>query len=74
MNGEYLMKEIFNASNPPIYKVLIDGIEREVVAYEHFKKMFIFSTLLRKKKDQQQIRVEVQKIKGLKKNDVNCFW
>lgn len=73
-SGEQLMFELFKQKNVPVRKFLVNGSELEFVPYECFKKLYIYSSALNKKKDQQQIHVEVAKIKGLKKNEVRMFW
>jgi hypothetical protein len=47
---------------------------REYVPYEFYKNLYIFSSALMKKKDHKQIRVEVSKIKGMQKNEVEILW
>lgn len=73
-SGAQIYKEILKINNPDIFEFEINGVERQFVPYELFKKLFIFASILNKKKDQQQINVDLSKIKGLKKNDVNIFW
>jgi len=73
-SGEELMFELIKNKNPPVKKFNINGSELEFVPYELYKKLYIFASALNKKKDQQQIHVEVSKIKGLKKNEVKMFW
>jgi len=74
LTGEELLKEIIKTNHPPVKKFLVNGVETEFVPYEIFKKLYIFSTALKKKKDHKQIRVEVSKIRGLKKNEISYFW
>lgn len=73
-SGDKIMHDIFQMKEVPIKKFVVDGIELDFVPYEYYKKLLIYSSVLCKKKDQQQIRVEVQKIKGLQKNEVKLFW
>jgi hypothetical protein len=73
-SGTQINKEILKIKNPDVFEFEIKGIDRQFVPYEHFKKLFIFASILNKKKDQQQINVDLSKLKGLKKNDVNIYW
>ncbi len=73
-SGAQINKEILKINSPEIFRFEINGIKRQFVPYEHFKKLFIFTSILNKKKDQQQINVDLSKIKGLKKNDIEIFW
>ena len=74
MSGEKIFSEILKLKNVPIKKILVNGVEREFVPYEIFKKIYIFSSALSHKKDQTPMRIEVTKLRGLKKNEIKCFW
>jgi hypothetical protein len=69
-----LIKEIYKSSEIQVYKIEVEGTIREFVEYTSFKKLQIYCTALYKKKDNNQIRLEIQKIKGLKKNEVRFLW
>lgn len=73
-SGEKINKEILQNKKPKIYDFEINGILRQFVAYEDFKKLFILASILNKKKDQKQINVDLSKLKGLKKNEVEIYW
>jgi len=73
-SGNELLKEIIKIKTIPIHKFNLNGNIVDVVEYEHFKKLFIYMSILNKKKDQQQINVDLTKIKGCKKNNVEIFW
>lgn len=73
-SGDQVSKEILKTKDPEIFEFEINGIRRQFVAYEHFKKLFIFTSILNKKKDRQQIKIDLSKLKGLKKNDVEIYW
>lgn len=73
-SGAQISKEILKMNRPQIHEFEINGANRQFVTYEHFKKLFIFASVLNKKKDQQQINVDLSKLKGLKKNDVKIYW
>lgn len=73
-SGENIMREILNLDNIPIHKCFENGIEKEFVPYEIFKKLYIYSSALNKKKDIKQIKVEVSKIKGMKKNEIKYLF
>jgi len=70
---DLLLKEILSLDKIPVNKFFVDGVELDFVRYEYFKKLYIYSSILKKKKDQQQINVDVSKIKGLKKNEIK-YW
>jgi hypothetical protein len=77
MSGEKIIAEIGNElklKNIPVNKFIINGLEREYVPYEVYKKLFIFIEVLNKKKDQQQIKMEVIKLKGMKKNEITFIY
>ena len=72
--GSEINKEILKVKTPKIFEFEINGTSRQFVTYENFKKLFIFASILNKKKDQRQINVDLSKLKGLKKNDCKIFW
>lgn len=72
--GDSLFMEICKLKKPPIKKITEFGIEREYVPYEIFKKLYICASALYKKKDKQQFRVEVAKIKGQQKNEIKYIY
>jgi ribosome biogenesis protein Nip4 len=74
LSGDKIVKEIFKVKDIKVTKFLVNGVEMDFIPYETFKKLYIFSSILAKKKDCQQIKVEVAKIKGLQKNEVTMFW
>lgn len=73
-SGSQILQEVLKLQNPEIFNFEVNGVERQFVSYEHFKKLFIFASILNKKKDQQQINVDLSKLKGLKKNDAKIYW
>ena len=73
-SGDEIKKEILKLRNIAIYKFNLNGEETDFVPYDYFKKLFIYLSILNKKKDQQQINVDLTKLKGLKKNDVKVYW
>ena len=73
-SGNYILKEILNIKNVKIYKLNTGSESIDVVPYDYFKKLFILSSILNKRKDQKQIKVDLTKLKGLKKNDVKIYW
>lgn len=73
MSGDKIYNEILKIKSP-IIKQFSEEPNNCYVPYELYKKLYILSSTLYKKKDQQQINVEISKIKGLKKNEVKCFW
>lgn len=73
VSGEVLKKAL-QKLQVKTFKIDINGESVTVVSYEDYKKLFRVATALSKKKDQQQIKLEIQKIKGLKKNEVRFLW
>ncbi len=73
-SGKRIMEEILKIKCPEVYKFQINGVETEFVPYWIFKKLFILSSTLSRRKDHNPIRVEIKKIKGLKKNEIKFFW
>jgi len=73
-SGDQINAEILKIKSPDVHDIVIDSINRKMVPYEHFKKLFIFTSILNKKKDQKQINVDITKLKGLKKNNVRIFY
>lgn len=73
-SGCEINKEIFKIKGPDIFEFDVNGVRRQFVAFENFKKLFILASILNKKKDKQQINVDLSKLKGLKKNNVEIFW
>ena len=73
-SGDEINKEILKLHTVPISKFKVDNKIQEFVPYNFYKKLFIFTSILKKKKDQQQINVDLTKLRGLKKNDVKIFW
>ncbi|MDD4110152.1 MAG: hypothetical protein PHS54_01210 [Clostridia bacterium] len=73
-SGDEINQEILKIKDNHIKEIEINGVMMPFVPYEHYKKLFIFASILKKKKDQQQINVDLSKLKGLKKNDVKIYW
>ena len=76
-SGDKITKEIlldFKDKELPIKKIEIGNELVEYVPYEIFKKLFNMVSILSRKKDQAIIQLDVTKIKGLKKNEIICFW
>lgn len=73
-SGDKIFKEILKIKKVQIKKIIERGVEREYVPYEIFKKLFIFSSALNRKKDQKQIKLEITKIRGIKKNEIKFLW
>lgn len=74
LSGEKIYKEILKIKNLPMQKLIKNGIEREYVPYEIFKKLLILASSLNRKKDQKQLKLEITKIRGLKKNEIKYVW
>jgi hypothetical protein len=72
-------QELYNTFNNikvkinPI-KIDVCGEERMFIPYEDFKKIIGVTHSLFRKKDQKQIKLEIQKVKGLKKNEIKFLW
>jgi len=74
LSGKELMEKISKLKTPPIKKIVENGTETEYVPYEFFKKLYILSSVLNKKKDRNSFIIDVSKVKGLKKNEIQYFW
>ena len=73
LSGDELMKNILKIKNPPIKRIIENDKEVEYVPYEYFKKIYIYTSLLNKKKDTKQFSIQVTKLKGINKNEINFF-
>ena len=73
-SGDEIYQEVLKINDPEIFEFEISGVKRQFVTFEHFKKLFIFASILNKKKDQRQINIDLSKLKGLKKNDAQIYW
>ncbi len=73
-SGDKIFKEILKIKNVPIQKFTKKGVEMEYVPYEIFKKLCILASSLNRKKDQKQLKLEITKIRGHKKNELKFFW
>ena len=74
MSGDEIMKEILKIKDIPIKKFVEEGVVKEFVSYDIFKKIFILSSALNKRKDQKQLKMEIIKIKGMNKNEVKYLF
>ncbi len=74
-SGNKIYNEILKIKCIPVKKIIKkNGVETEYVPYEFFKKIYILASALKHKKDEKQIKIEITKIKGLKKNEIKYFW
>lgn len=79
-SGKKIMSEILKLSKNEesldkyIHKFKINGVEQPFIPFWIFKKIYIFSSVLNLKKDEKNIKMEVHKIRGLKKNDIKYWW
>jgi hypothetical protein len=73
-SGDKIFKEILKIKKVPVKKIIERGVDREYVPYEIFKKLLILSSALNRKKDQKQIKLEITKIRGIKKNEIKFLW
>lgn len=69
-SGQEISKKINNLNSIKVEN--ING--NKYVPYEWYKKLYILCSILNKKKDSRQIKIDVTKIKGLKKNELNFFY
>jgi hypothetical protein len=74
LSGDKIIKEILKLQNLPIKKITEFGVEREYVPYEIYKKLYIYLSILDKKKDCQQFKVELSKVKGQNKNEIKYLY
>ena len=65
-----LERKFLDLKEPKI--IMIGG--NKYIRVEEYMKIFNFAASLNKKKDQQQIKADFTKIKGIKKNEVSIFW
>lgn len=73
-SGSEIMRELLKLKDIPVKKFDDEGVEKDFVPYEIFKTLYRFASVLSRKKDQNSIRMEITKIRGLKKNEVKLFW
>lgn len=73
LSGDELFKEI-KRKHKDIKKYMIIEDGTQYVPFELYKNLYIFASALSKKKDQKQIKVEIAKIKGIQKNEINILW
>jgi len=73
MSGNKISEEIEGLKELPSRKFNVEGAILDFVPREAYKKLYIFASALKRKKDMPQIRVDVSKIKGLKKHELQFF-
>lgn len=73
-SGSRIMSEILKLKSIPVKKFVINGVEREFVPYELFKRLIIMASVLNRKKDQPSLKIEITKIRGLKKNEIKYLY
>jgi hypothetical protein len=70
----YEINKIFKQKDLLVKKFTENGVEREFVPFEIFKRLYDLSAVLCRKKDTDVMQLELNKIKGLKKNEILCLW
>jgi hypothetical protein len=73
-SSDQIIKEVLKLKEIRANKFIVNGKEESFIPYEVYKKLFIFLSVISRKKDNNPIRVEITKIKGLKKNEIKYFW
>jgi len=73
-SGEEIYNEITKLNKINIKKININGVSTPFVPYDIFKKLYIITSILKTKKDNKLIQMEITKIKGLKKNEIKYLW
>jgi len=68
----YKFRRFINEGNEVF--VSLEEVKTEFIPLDFFKRIYILASALHKKKDQKQLKIEVTKVKGLKKNEINYFW
>lgn len=58
--------------NQQIKTKVVDG--EEYVSYHLYKKLYILTSILNKRKDTNQIILDIHKPRGSKKNEINFQW
>ena len=75
LSSEELLKEIFKFKDPPIKKFLENGNMTDYVLYSDFIKLFKYINALNlNKKDNKKIILEIERLKGTKKNEINFIY
>lgn len=74
LSGEQLYREILGLKSIYPKEINLDGVKKLYVPFEDFKRLFIYSSVLNKKKDEKQVKLEINKIKGLKKSEITFLW
>jgi hypothetical protein len=72
--SQLLISKELNTKDIKVYEFEVLGQLKRFVLEDDFKKLSFFCSVLNKKKDNHQIRLEIQKIKGLKKNEIKFLW
>jgi len=73
-SGNKILKDILKLEKIPVSKFTVNGSETEFVPYWIFKNLYILLSVLKNKKDNNLIRAEITKLRGLKKNEIKYFW
>ena len=74
LSTEYLQNQIENISRFKPIEIMQGNEIKMFVPFDIYKNLLLFSSALYKKTDTKQIRLEIQKIKGLKKNEIRFPW
>jgi GMP synthase PP-ATPase subunit len=72
--SEKVICQELKIQNTKVYEFEVLGVMKRFVLEGDFKKITMYCAALNKKKDNHQIRLEIQKIKGLKKNEIKFLW
>ncbi len=73
-SSEQIMKEVLKLKEIKAQKFIVNGKEEYFIPYGTYKKLFLFVSVINRKKDNSTIKLEVNKIKGLKKNEIKFFY
>lgn len=69
-SSDKIINEVLHLKELKSYKV---G-ERHFIPYDDFKRLLMLLSVLNRKKDQSPIKIEITKIRGLKKNEMKYLW
>lgn len=73
-SSDKIIRESLKLNRVKINKFNINGRDEDFVPYEVYKELILYLSVLRVKKDQNPIKIEINKLRGLKKNEIRYFW
>lgn len=73
-SSDQIIREVLKLKEVKANKFIVNGKEEEFIPYEVYKRLLIFLSVISRKKDSSPIKVEITKMRGLKKNEIRYFW